>query len=86
VEEQGDLSDCDLRGFSSLCRSAYNMVLHKYGEKLYDGLQSTMTWRLKEISIDRVRTGWFVFGGAECKVVGSQQGAADDSRYSNVHG
>lgn len=36
--------------FEELYRSAYNMVLHKYGEKLYDGLQNTITWRLKEIS------------------------------------
>ncbi|CAN1321591.1 CUL3A [Linum perenne] len=31
-------------------RNAYNMVLHKFGEKLYSGLVSTMTSHLKEIS------------------------------------
>jgi len=38
------------------------MVLHKYGEKLYDGLQSTMTWRLKEISksIETAQGGLFL--------------------------
>ncbi|GJN22269.1 hypothetical protein PR202_gb09823 [Eleusine coracana subsp. coracana] len=42
--------------------SAYNMVLHKYGEKLYDGLQNTMTWRLKEISksIEAAQGGLFL--------------------------
>jgi hypothetical protein len=42
--------------------SAYNMVLHKYGEKLYDALQSTMTWRLKEISksIEAAQCGLFL--------------------------
>lgn len=48
--------------FEELYRSAYNMVLHKYGEKLYDGLQSTMTWRLKEISksIEAAQGGLFL--------------------------
>jgi len=31
-------------------RNAYNMVLHKFGEKLYTGLVTTMTSHLKEIS------------------------------------
>ncbi|KAK3155280.1 hypothetical protein QOZ80_2BG0201170 [Eleusine coracana subsp. coracana] len=48
--------------FEELYRSAYNMVLHKYGEKLYDGLQNTMTWRLKEISksIEAAQGGLFL--------------------------
>lgn len=33
-----------------MLRNAYNMVLHKFGEKLYSGLVSTMTFHLKEIS------------------------------------
>ncbi|XP_019170675.1 PREDICTED: cullin-3A-like [Ipomoea nil] len=36
--------------FEELYRNAYNMVLHKYGEKLYTGLVSTMTFHLQEIS------------------------------------
>ncbi|XP_042498068.1 cullin-3A-like [Macadamia integrifolia] len=36
--------------FEELYRNAYNMVLHKYGEKLYSGLVATMTMHLKEIS------------------------------------
>ncbi|CAN0923684.1 CUL3A [Linum grandiflorum] len=36
--------------FEELYRNAYNMVLHKFGEKLYSGLVSTMTAHLKEIS------------------------------------
>lgn len=36
--------------FEELYRNAYNMVLHKYGEKLYSGLVITMTIHLKEIS------------------------------------
>ncbi|XP_031737857.1 cullin-3A isoform X2 [Cucumis sativus] len=31
-------------------RNAYNMVLHKFGEKLYSGLVNTMSFHLKEIS------------------------------------
>lgn len=31
-------------------RNAYNMVLHKYGEKLYSGLVNTMTQHLREIA------------------------------------
>lgn len=31
-------------------RNAYNMVLHKFGEKLYSGLVTTMTSHLREIS------------------------------------
>ncbi|TVU28514.1 hypothetical protein EJB05_20033 [Eragrostis curvula] len=48
--------------FEELYRSAYNMVLHKYGEKLYDGLKNTMTWRLKEISksIEAAQGGLFL--------------------------
>jgi len=33
--------------FKELYRNAYNMVLHKYGEKLYSGL---VTMHLKEIA------------------------------------
>ncbi|GFZ00147.1 cullin 3 [Actinidia rufa] len=33
-----------------LYRNAYNMVLHKFGEKLYSGLVSTLTFHIKEIS------------------------------------
>ncbi|XP_076901000.1 cullin-3A-like [Bidens hawaiensis] len=36
--------------FEQLYRNAYNMVLHKFGEKLYSGLVSTMTAHLKEIA------------------------------------
>ncbi|KAJ7974421.1 Cullin [Quillaja saponaria] len=36
--------------FEELYRNAYNMVLHKFGEKLYSGLVTTMTYHLKEIS------------------------------------
>ncbi|XP_042501578.1 cullin-3A-like [Macadamia integrifolia] len=36
--------------FEELYRNAYNMVLHKFGDKLYSGLVSTMTLHLKEIS------------------------------------
>nr|GMD55406.1 cullin-3A-like isoform X1 [Ipomoea batatas] len=36
--------------FEELYRNAYNMVLHKFGEKLYSGLVFTMTEHLKEIS------------------------------------
>ncbi|PIA57439.1 hypothetical protein AQUCO_00600278v1 [Aquilegia coerulea] len=36
--------------FEELYRNAYNMVLHKFGDKLYSGLVSTMTMHLKDIS------------------------------------
>ncbi|XP_027358110.1 cullin-3B-like isoform X2 [Abrus precatorius] len=36
--------------FEELYRNAYNMVLHKFGEKLYSGLVTTMTSHLREIS------------------------------------
>ncbi|KAF5196749.1 Cullin-3b [Thalictrum thalictroides] len=36
--------------FEELYRNAYNMVLHKFGDKLYSGLVSTMTLHLKDIS------------------------------------
>ncbi|XP_043724149.1 cullin-3A [Telopea speciosissima] len=36
--------------FEELYRNAYNMVLHKFGDKLYSGLVTTMTMHLKEIS------------------------------------
>ncbi|KAK9136495.1 hypothetical protein Syun_015825 [Stephania yunnanensis] len=36
--------------FEELYRNAYNMVLHKFGEKLYSGLVTTMTMHLREIS------------------------------------
>ncbi|RYR33115.1 hypothetical protein Ahy_A10g047690 [Arachis hypogaea] len=35
---------------SEVAWNAYNMVLHKFGEKLYSGLVTTMTSHLKEIS------------------------------------
>ncbi|KAL0372453.1 UNVERIFIED_CONTAM: Cullin-3A [Sesamum calycinum] len=36
--------------FEELYRNAYNMVLHKFGEKLYSGLVSTMTFHLQTMS------------------------------------
>ncbi|RVW82360.1 Cullin-3A [Vitis vinifera] len=43
-------------------RNAYNMVLHKFGEKLYSGLVSTMTSHLKDISkfIEAAQGGLFL--------------------------
>ncbi|KAJ0988325.1 hypothetical protein J5N97_006681 [Dioscorea zingiberensis] len=48
--------------FEELYRNAYNMVLHKYGEKLYSGLVATMTCHLKEISrsIEAAQGGLFL--------------------------
>lgn len=48
--------------FEELYRNAYNMVLHKYGEKLYAGLVTTMTWHLKEMSksIEAAQGGLFL--------------------------
>ncbi|MFS8017275.1 putative cullin protein, neddylation [Helianthus anomalus] len=37
--------------FEELYRNAYNIVLHKFGEKLYSGLVSTLTSHLKEIAV-----------------------------------
>lgn len=47
---------------SDICRNAYNMVLHKFGEKLYSGLVSTMTSHLKEIAkyIESTQGGLFL--------------------------
>lgn len=36
--------------FEELYRNAYNMVLHKFGEKLYSGLVGTMTLHLQEMA------------------------------------
>ncbi|XP_015895103.1 cullin-3A [Ziziphus jujuba] len=48
--------------FEELYRNAYNMVLHKFGEKLYMGLVNTMTSHLKEISktIEAAQGGFFL--------------------------
>ncbi|KAK9675872.1 hypothetical protein RND81_11G037400 [Saponaria officinalis] len=48
--------------FEELYRNAYNMVLHKYGERLYSGLVATMTAHLKEISksIEAAQGGSFL--------------------------
>ncbi|GAU50030.1 hypothetical protein TSUD_240230 [Trifolium subterraneum] len=37
--------------FEELYRNAYNMVLYKFGQKLYSGLVSTVTSHLKEMAI-----------------------------------
>ncbi|KAJ0099957.1 hypothetical protein Patl1_21925 [Pistacia atlantica] len=48
--------------FEELYRNAYNMVLHKFGEKLYSGLVTTMTFHLTEIckSIEAAQGGLFL--------------------------
>ncbi|WOK93273.1 cullin-3A-like [Canna indica] len=48
--------------FEELYRNAYNMVLHKHGEKLYSGLVTIMTCHLKEISksIEAAQGGLFL--------------------------
>ncbi|KAJ0098298.1 hypothetical protein Patl1_22191 [Pistacia atlantica] len=45
-----------------LYRNSYNMVLHKFGEKLYSGLVTTMTFHLTEIckSIEAAQGGLFL--------------------------
>ncbi|XAR51749.1 hypothetical protein NMG60_11006468 [Bertholletia excelsa] len=51
-----------LRFYLYIFRNAYNMVLHKFGEKLYSGLVSTMTLHLKDIakSIESAQGGSFL--------------------------
>ncbi|WKA04598.1 hypothetical protein VitviT2T_022617 [Vitis vinifera] len=48
--------------FEELYRNAYNMVLHKFGEKLYSGLVTTMTHHLEVISksIEAAQGGLFL--------------------------
>ncbi|KAF6160010.1 hypothetical protein GIB67_033094 [Kingdonia uniflora] len=48
--------------FEELYRNAYNMVLHKFGEKLYSGLVTTMTAHLKETAkhIEASQGDWFL--------------------------
>ncbi|XP_047337109.1 cullin-3A-like [Impatiens glandulifera] len=48
--------------FEELYRSAYNMILHKFGEKLYSGLVSTLTLHLKNMakSIDSAQGDLFL--------------------------
>jgi len=43
-------------------RNAYNMVLHKYGEKLYSGVVNTMTQHLREIAriVEAAQGGLFL--------------------------
>ena len=36
--------------FEELYRNAYNMVLHKFGDKLYQGLESTITKHLQAVA------------------------------------
>jgi cullin 3 len=33
-----------------LCRNAYNMVLHKYGERLYNGVQEALRSHLRGVA------------------------------------
>ncbi|GKV08716.1 hypothetical protein SLEP1_g20312 [Rubroshorea leprosula] len=48
--------------FEELYVNAYNMVLHKFGEKLYSGLVTTITFHLKEMSssIEAAQEGLFL--------------------------
>ncbi|KAL3511134.1 hypothetical protein ACH5RR_030535 [Cinchona calisaya] len=48
--------------FEELYRNAYNMVLHKFGEKLYSGLVKTITLHLQEMatSIEAAQGGSFL--------------------------
>ena len=41
--------------FEELYRNAYNMVLHKFGDKLYQGLSDTITAHLRTVA-DQVQT------------------------------
>lgn len=38
--------------FEELYRNAYNMVLHKFGDKLYTGLIRTLTMQLKQVAAE----------------------------------
>ncbi|PKU70591.1 cullin-3A-like [Dendrobium catenatum] len=46
-----EIYNCNASGlsFEELYRSVYNMVLQKYGEKLYNGLVATLIWNVKEM-------------------------------------
>ena len=48
--------------FEELYRSAYNMVLHKFGDRLYEGLVSTITKHLRTVAanIDSVQSEGFL--------------------------
>lgn len=48
--------------FEELYRNAYNMVLHKYGDKLYAGLVNTLTQHLKHMAstIEAAQGGLFL--------------------------
>jgi cullin 3 len=40
--------------FEELYRNAYNMVLHKNGEKLYSGVKGVITQHLEEVALKQV--------------------------------
>ncbi|CBI22194.3 unnamed protein product, partial [Vitis vinifera] len=66
ILEEGihEIYNCNISGlsFEELYRNAYNMVLHKFGEKLYSGLVTTMTHHLEVISksIEAAQGGLFL--------------------------
>jgi cullin 3 len=46
--------NASILSFEELYRNAYNMVLHKNGDKLYDGVRGVITQHLEEVAVNQV--------------------------------
>ncbi|RUS34385.1 Cullin [Jimgerdemannia flammicorona] len=65
--------------FEELYRNAYNMVLHKCGDKLYQGVRDVITQHLEEVAREQIVPAFGVGTRAGGTGAGSARGASSDS-------
>ncbi|CAG8759096.1 13623_t:CDS:2, partial [Dentiscutata erythropus] len=66
--------NASILSFEELYRNAYNMVLHKNGDKLYNGVREVITQHLEEVAKDQVVPA-FPMSGASSSQANSANGA-----------
>ncbi|RIB05755.1 Cullin [Gigaspora rosea] len=66
--------NASILSFEELYRNAYNMVLHKNGDKLYNGVREVITQHLEEVAKDQVVPA-FPVSGASSSQANSANGA-----------
>lgn len=71
--------NASILSFEELYRNAYNMVLHKCGDKLYQGVRDVIAQHLEEVSREQIVPAFGVGAGTGGAGIGSARGASADS-------
>ena len=73
--------NASILSFEELYRNAYNMVLHKNGDKLYNGVREIITQRLEEVVISQVVPAFPLSGASSSQ---TSPNGADGANFLKV--